>query len=57
MRPVAEILGIVFVVIGLALAWLPLGLITAGAALILVAHAGAAEDGAAAQSPDLRRAA
>ena len=57
MRPAAEILGILLVVAGLTLAWLPLGLVTAGLALILSAHAGAAADGETAPSEPVRRAA
>lgn len=38
MRAAAEVLGILLVVAGLMLAWLPLGLVAAGAALVLAAH-------------------
>lgn len=38
MRVAAEVLGILLVVAGLMLAWLPLGLVAAGAALVLAAH-------------------
>jgi hypothetical protein len=38
-RPLAELLGVVLVVVGLSLAWLPLGIFAAGLALILAAHA------------------
>lgn len=34
-----EVLGLFLVVLGLSIAWLPLGLVTAGAALVLAAHA------------------
>jgi hypothetical protein len=38
MRPAVEAFGVLLVVAGLFVAWLPLGLIAAGLALILAAH-------------------
>jgi hypothetical protein len=49
MRPLAEALGVLLVVAGLCLAWLPLGLIAAGLALVLAAHAPAPSE----TDPDL----
>lgn len=53
-----EVLGLFLVVFGLSIAWLPLGLVTAGAALVLAAHAEPRPSDPIAQtSPSGRRAA
>jgi uncharacterized protein (DUF111 family) len=38
-RPAFEVVGILLIVAGLAAAWVPLGLVAAGAAFVLAAHA------------------
>lgn len=48
---VLEVVGLLLVVAGLSIAWLPLGLVTAGAALVLAAHAEPRPSAPSAQTP------